>query len=115
MRPELIAAWDTEWRLAAEARAAGELERAFHHLERAHVLGQRSTRRHVRSHLGMLALGWQRRDRREVFGQLTRIVAASLLSRVWVPPGNTGGANVSALAPMPVPDDLRALLADDGR
>jgi hypothetical protein len=26
--------------------------------------------------------------------------------------GNTGGANVSAFEAMPVPDDLRALLAD---
>jgi hypothetical protein len=26
------------------------------------------------------------------------------------PVGNTGGANVSALLPMPIPDDLRAIL-----
>jgi hypothetical protein len=115
MRAELIAAWDSEWRLAAEARTSGDLARAFHHLERAHVLGQRSTHRHVRSHLGMLAIGWQRRDRREVLGQFARLPAALLFSSIWVPAGNTGGANVRAMQPMPIPDDLRALLADHGR
>jgi hypothetical protein len=63
----------------------------------------------------MLAVGWQRRDGREVFGQLTRIVAAALFSRLWVPVGNTGGANVSAVKPMPVPPDLQAILDQDRR
>lgn len=80
------------------------------HLERAHIIGQRRTLLHVRSHLGMFAAGWARRDRRELVGQIGRIVAAALLSRIWVPTGNTGGANVSALAPMPLPPDLAALL-----
>ena len=30
----------------------------------------------------------------------------------WVPKGNTGGANVSALKPMPLPSDLSELLQD---
>lgn len=111
----LRAAFEHEWALAAAARAQGNLDLAFRHLERAHVLGQRSTRLHVRSHVGMLAVGWRRRDRREVFGQLTRIVAAALFSRLWVPVGNTGGANVSAVKPMPVPPDLQALLDQERR
>src|SRR5688572_3922145 len=115
MHAELVAAWDREWALAAEARAARDFARAFAHLERAHVLGQRATWRHVRSHLGMLAIGWRRRDAREVFGQLARLPAALLFSRLWVPHGNTGGANVGAMRPMPVPDDLRALLAPPDR
>lgn len=49
-------------------------------------------------------------DHRELVGQSTRVVAALLFSRLWVPIGNTGGANVSAFRPMPVPDDLRAIL-----
>ncbi|MGB5104638.1 MAG: DUF3703 domain-containing protein, partial [Steroidobacteraceae bacterium] len=87
----------------------------FRHLERAHILGQRSTRLHVRSHVGMLGVGWRRRDAREVSGQLARIVAAALFSRLWVPVGNTGGANVSAMRSMPVPADLRAILDSDRR
>ncbi|HEV3401169.1 MAG TPA: DUF3703 domain-containing protein [Acidimicrobiales bacterium] len=44
-------------------------------------------------------------------GQVLRLVLAgpgSLTGRY--PLGNTGGANVSAFAPMPIPDDLRDLL-----
>jgi hypothetical protein len=47
---------------------------------------------------------------REVIGQSTRIVAAAMFSRIWVPIGNTGRVNVSAIEPMDVPDDLRSLL-----
>jgi hypothetical protein len=50
------------------------------------------------------------RSPQEVLGQLARILAAALLSRIWVPVGNTGRANVSAMRPMPIPDDLQRLL-----
>ena len=96
--------------VAAAALAGGELDRAFAHYERMHVLSQRLTRWHVRSHVGMLRVGWRRSDAREVLGQCSRILAASLFSKLWVPPGNTGGANVSAFRPMPVPEDLAAIL-----
>lgn len=106
----LTAAFAHEWSAADAARRAGNFDLAFHYLERAHILGQRRTWLHVRSHLGMLRVGWQRADLREIAGQVVRIVAAALFSRIWVPEGNTGGANVSAIKPMPVPADLRALL-----
>jgi len=104
-----------EWTAASQARRDGDLDRAFNHLERAHILTQRLTRLHVRSHVGMLAIGWQRRDGREVAGQLARIVAALLFSRLWIPEGNSGGANVSAFRSMPLPSDLAFILsaADD--
>ena len=88
----------------------GDLIGAFARFERAHILGQRKTRMHIRAHVAMLKLGWRRRDQREVIGQLSRIVAAALFSRIWIPEGNTGGANVSALKPMPIPDDLKRIL-----
>ena len=110
MSQELREAFERECALGEAARAAGELDRAFGHYERAHILSQRYTWKHVRSHLGMLRIGRQRGDRREVFGQLKRIVAATLFSRIWVPVGNTGGANVNALTPMPIPEDLQRLL-----
>lgn len=106
-------AFEQEWSLAGADRDAGDFDAAFHHLERAHILGQRSTQLHVRSHVGMLGIAWQRRDVREITGQLTRIVAAALFSRLWVPTGNTGGANVSATRPMPVPPDLQEFLDAD--
>jgi hypothetical protein len=99
---------------ARRAAAEGNSERAFGHLARAHILGQRFTLRHVHVHWLMLRLGLAVRDRREVVGQLSRIVAAAIFSRLWVPAGNTGRANVSALEPMPIPDDLRRLLEGSG-
>ncbi len=115
MTPRLRAAFDGEWDLAIAARDQGDLDRAFIHFERAHILSQRHTWQHMRSHLGMLGIGWRRRDLREIFGQCTRIVAASPFSRVWVPLGNTGGANVSPFRPMPLPADLQALLSASAR
>jgi hypothetical protein len=59
----------------------------------------------------MLGAAGRRRDGREVAGQLLRLLLAvpgSLTGRY--PVGNTGGAAVSAFRPMPIPDDLRALL-----
>ena len=98
------------------ARVRGDPACAFTYLERAHILGQRLTSLHVSTHIAMLRLGWSRRDLREVVGQITRILAAALFSRIWVPIGNTGGANVPAMRPMPIPAELRAILdREDGR
>lgn len=99
---------------ASAATARGDAGAAFHHLERAHILSQRHTGQHVRVHWLMLRLGASERDWREVLGQSSRIVAAAVFSRIWVPIGNTGRANVSAMKPMPVPDDLRRILTQEG-
>jgi hypothetical protein len=55
----------------------------------------------------MLRVGWHRRDGREIFGQVLRLVATLPGAPFgWVPAGNTGGANVSALRPMPMPPEF---------
>jgi hypothetical protein len=112
MSPALRAAIESEWAQARSAGARDQLDLACTHLERAHVLSQRATFMHVRTHMAMLALGWRRRDAREVLGQLSRTLAAAVFSRIWVPAGNTGGARVSAFKPMPVPEDLALLLRE---
>lgn len=99
--------------VVAELRAA-QLDAAheFAHLERAHVLGQASTREHVRVHWRMLMWAWRHRDAREYFGQLFRIVGAATKTFVGlVPAGNTGGANVSPVRPMPLDPELAAIIA----
>jgi hypothetical protein len=66
---------------------------------------------HLRTHVAMLGYGLRHRDGREIVGQLVRLVVAA--PGTWTgryPVGNTGGANVSALTPMPVPDDLLVVL-----
>lgn len=92
------------------ALAAGRFEVALSHFERAHILGQRFVIPHTRSHWAMLRAGWRLRDWREVIGQVPRIFASLIFSRIWVPLGNTGRSRVSAFKPMPVPDDLAAVL-----
>ena len=85
--------------------------RAFEHLERAHVLGQASTREHVRVHWRMLCWAWRQRQAREWFGQLFRMVGAATMTVVGlVPTGNTGGANVSPLRRMPIERELQEII-----
>ena len=67
----------------------------------------RRTLRHTYAHWLMLRAGLARADRREVLGQLPRLAASLLFSRIWVPAGNTGRARVGAFAVMPIPEDLR--------
>ncbi len=101
---------------AALFLANGEPKLCFAALERAHVLGQRAFVPHLRVHLQMLRAGWSTGDRREVSGQLLRIALVPIGHLVGgLPVGNTGGANVSAFRPMPVPPDLQGLLEDDER
>lgn len=114
MKVKLRAAFEAELREAQAAEARSEHKRAWRHLERAHVLSQAHAGPHVRVHWRMLGFGWRRRDIAEGLGQLVRLwVAApgSWLGRA--PRGNTGGANVGILTPMPIPADLAALLDAD--
>lgn len=103
-------AYQQEVDQADQALRRGDVETAFRHLERAHVLAQRRAGRHTFIHWRMLTAGLRRGDVREAVGQVPRIVASILFSRLWVPRGNSGRARVSAFKPMPVPTDLRHLV-----
>ena len=111
-RSDLTAAWSVERAAARAAHARGDDVAEWRHLERAHILSQPKALLHVRTHVAMLAAGIRRHDRREVAGQLLRLVVAgpgSLTGRY--PVGNTGGADINALTPMPIPDDLAPYLS----
>jgi hypothetical protein len=95
---------------ASSYEARGEFATAFRHLERAHVLGQASTVEHVRVHWAMFGWAFRQRVATEVVGQAWRIAAAFLKTWLWVPVGNTGGAGVSGLKPMPLPSELQCLI-----
>lgn len=89
----------------------GQVLAAWHHLERAHILGQPYPWEHTRAHGKMLAFGLKTKNAREVLGQLPRLLAGGIKS--WagtIPVGNTGGAKVSPFEPMPLPADLLQLL-----
>ncbi len=110
MQAELRHAYDREMHAAAEHYSSNNLDKAFYHLERAHILGQSFAFAHANAHWWMLKVGWKRRDPIEISGQVARIIGALLFSRIWVPLGNTGGAYVHPFRSMPIPEEFRALL-----
>ena len=96
---------------AYHAKARGNPDVVFSHLERAHILGQTSTVEHVRVHYHMFLWGIRQRNVREILGQLLRIVGASIGTPLGlVPQGNTGGTNVTSFKSMPIPPELAALI-----
>lgn len=102
---------DAELVCADRSLANGDIAAAFEHLERAHVLGQSITYQHTRIHWRMLKIGWKRKDAREIFGQLVRIVGAATKTPFGIyPTGNTGGSNVWFFRPMPIAEDLKQIL-----
>jgi hypothetical protein len=105
-------AWAAERDNARAARAEGDVAGEWRYLERAHILSQPLAWPHLATHLSMFNAALRRRDAREVIGQAARVLLAvpgSLSGRY--PVGNTGGADVSAFRPMPIPCELRPLLA----
>jgi hypothetical protein len=94
-----------------KARSASETAIAWHHLERAHILGQPFFGLHLHSHIKMLGYAVFLRDGKEVTGQLMRLALAPLGNISGkLPIGNTGRSNVSAFQAMDVPADLKAKL-----
>jgi hypothetical protein len=103
--------FDNEIALANELVARGELESGFHHLERAHVVGQAFVVPHARSHWLMLKVEFRRRRIMAVFGQAVRIVLGTLGSAVRiVPVGNTGGTDISMFKRMPIDPELQNII-----
>lgn len=113
---DLASAIANELALAGSFELSGDLNLAFHHLERAHVLGQASTYRHTRIHWRMLRLAIKQRSPREIWGQIVRIVGASTKTPFGIyPTGNTGGSDVWFFKRMPIPDDLQKILVEKQR
>jgi hypothetical protein len=110
-RTRLHAAWSDEVGAAREARRTGDPKGEWAHLERAHILSQPLAATHVRTHLAMFGAAFRHHDVHEALGQVFRMLVAAPGSVTGkYPVGNTGGADVSAFEPMPIPDDLVALL-----
>ncbi len=89
----------------------GQLVGAWHHLERAHVLGQSWPMEHNRVHWLMLKFGFRIKSQSEILGQIPRLILGGVKSFVGrIPLGNTGGANVPGFQPMPLTGELEVLL-----
>jgi hypothetical protein len=111
MNPGLEKAFGAEMAAAISHYQKGQLDRAFQHLEVAHVLGQRHVVPHIASHWWMLKIGLKRKSSSEVVGQAIRIMLGALATAFGiVPVGNTGGTNISMFKRLPVQDQLRQLV-----
>jgi hypothetical protein len=82
MHAERRQAYDREMHAAAEHYSGNNLDKAFYHLERAHILGQSFAFAHTNTHWWMLKVGWKRRDPTEIRGQVGRIIGALIFSRI---------------------------------
>lgn len=103
--------YEQELKLYQAYEQKQQLVNAWHHLERAHILGQPYPIEHSAVHGKMLAFGIKTRNVKEVVGQLPRLLVGGIKS--WagtIPVGNTGGANVVAWKPMPIPKDLQEII-----
>lgn len=92
-----------------------DYEQAYQLFEDAHILGQRDIWAHTLSHWWMFRVAIKTKDWPEMVGQIPRIFASLLFSKIWVPVGNTGRASVSAVQPMPIPKHLQSFFSDEDR
>lgn len=89
----------------------GDLQKSWRQLERAHIIGQAWFKQHTHVHWLMLKFGIRIKNRREILGQIPRLLVGGVKSFVGkIPVGNTGGADVPGLQPMEIPEDLQVIL-----
>ncbi|NHE56668.1 DUF3703 domain-containing protein [Cyclobacterium plantarum] len=93
----------------------GNLQKAWEHLERAHILGQAFPWQHTYVHWKMLIFGIKIKSFREVIGQIPRLLVGGVKSFVGrIPVGNTGGANVPPLKPLPIDKEILEIFTKAG-
>lgn len=93
----------------------GDLEKAWSHLERAHVIGQKYPYAHTFVHWKMLQFGIKIKNRKEIIGQIPRLIFGGVKSFVGkIPVGNPGGSNVPPLKPFPIHKEIQTILTKTG-
>lgn len=107
MPQALKAYYHAELRAYRNHLGDGNLQVAWQHLERAHVIGQAYPYAHSYVHWKMLQFGFRIKNTREILGQIPRLLAGGVKSFVGkIPVGNTGGANIPPLKSMPIEKDI---------
>ncbi|AOW20174.1 DUF3703 domain-containing protein [Urechidicola croceus] len=95
--------------------SSGNLNNAWVHLERAHIIGQKYPYAHTLVHWKMLQFGFKIKSKKEIFGQIPRLFFGGVKSFVGkIPVGNPGGANVPPLKPFPIGEDLQEIFFQAG-
>ncbi len=107
--------YNTELDIFKAEYAKGNLNVAWNHLERAHIIGQKYPYAHTLVHWKMLQFGIKIKSGKEVFGQIPRLIFGGVKSFVGkIPTGNPGGANVPPLKPFPVEKELQDIFSAAG-
>lgn len=93
----------------------GNLQGAWRHLERAHIIGQRYPYAHSYVHWKMLQFGFRIKSGKEILGQIPRLIVGGVKSFVGkIPIGNPGGANVPPLKPFQIEKELQDIFIKAG-
>ncbi|MEQ8364335.1 MAG: DUF3703 domain-containing protein [Cyclobacteriaceae bacterium] len=88
---------------------------AWHHLERAHVIGQSYPFAHTYVHWKMLLFGVKIKSIKEIMGQLPRLLLGGIKSFVGkIPVGNTGGSNIPPLQSLPLSEEIKSIFVKAG-
>jgi len=114
MPANLLFHYDLAIQASKAAYERGDLKESWAQLERSHIISQMWIVPHLDSHWKMLRFAWATRNYFELAGQALRlalVVPGTLLGRL--PVGNPGGSNISVFQPVPLPEDLRQLLAQN--
>ena len=91
------------------------LQMAWQHLEKAHVIGQAYPYEHSYVHWKMLLFGIHIKNGKEILGQMQRLIFGGVKSFVGtIPVGNTGGANVPPLRPLPISEEIQVIFEKAG-
>ena len=111
MPSKLIPFYQKELETVKDNLGMDNLQMAWHHIERAHIIGQKYPYEHTFIHWKMLQFGIKIKSTKEVLGQIPRLLVGGVKSFVGhIPVGNTGGANVPPLKPMEIPKDIQKIL-----
>lgn len=99
--------FEKELRSYCSSLQENNLQQAWHHLEKAHVIGQAYPLKHTYVHWKMLQFGVRIKSFKEVIGQVPRLLIGGIKSFVGkIPVGNTGGANIPPLKPLPIQQEI---------
>jgi len=111
MPNKLIPFYKKELELVKDNLQQDNLQNAWYHLERAHIIAQKYPYEHTFVHWKMLQFGIKIKSSKEVIGQIPRLLVGGVKSFVGhIPLGNTGGANVPPLKQMEIPEDIKEIL-----
>lgn len=111
MPNKLISFYQKELEIVKDNLQQNNLQNAWLHLERAHIIAQKYPYEHTFVHWKMLQFGIKIKSSKEVVGQIPRLLVGGVKSFVgYIPIGNTGGANVPPLKTMEIPEDIKEIL-----